>query len=290
MTISKPDRSFCLFVLAVFSLFIFRGTILAKRPPNTINLKIAVKGKFRWKKQGDKIIPVDLTIGGKAFKFVQQGGKWGIKAPLKDLIERSPECRNALHLALGEIALVRIRDIIKGDKAKAQQLVNDYKALKKAPDPGDPPAARGPCAYEAADSALLPAVAGAGDMNQQDLMNAYNQMLGGEAFLYPMPQPGIGGWALVSGEDEGSGGGSEEGEEEEGGFFSWLATVICVLAVIVAPILAVLWLAATAITIATATIAFLGLVGALGVAGIVGSTLNVVDDIINGRPLIQIWN
>ena len=128
-----------------------------------------------------------------------------------------------------------------------------------------------------------------GDISQNDMTSAYNQTINSEAFFYPVPQPGLGGWDLVS-EEGGGGEGDGDEEDEGGGFFSWLATVVCVLVCIVAPIVACVWLAATAITIATLTTALLGVVGAIGAAGIVGSTFNVIDDVINGKPLIQIWN
>jgi len=286
MRMTRPGRIFCTAVLLVFCVFIFRGTLLAKRPPNTINLKVKVQAKFRWKKQGNKITPVEMIIKGKSYKFVKQGGQWGVKAPLKELIKSSPEVNNAFHLAVGEIAMTRIRDIVKGDRGKAEKLVKDYKALKKTPIPEEFPSVRGP-AVEDSELDGMAAILGGGDLTQNQMQNAYNQTVNGEAFFYPVPQPGLGGWDLVS-EDEG--GGEEEGEDEGGGFFSWLATVFCVLVCIVAPIVAAVWLAAAAITIAAVTTAVLGVVGALGVAGIIGSTLNVVDDIINGRPLIQIWN
>ena len=286
MTIKKPGKIFCMSVLLLFCVFIFRGTMFAKRPPNSINLKVKMQAKFRWKKEGNKITPVEMIIKGKSFKFVKQGGKWGIKAPLKELIQKSSGINNAFHLAVGEIALTRIRDIIKGDKVKAQKLANDFRALKKVPVPENPPPIAGP-AMEDCDFPDMNSILGSADISQNEMMNAYNQTVNSEAFFYPVPQPGLGGWDLVT-EDEG--GGEEEGEDEGGGFFSWLATVICVLVCIIAPIIAVMWLAATAITIAALTSALLGVVGAIGAAGIVGSTLNVVDDIIHGNPLIEIWN
>ena len=157
MSIRKPGKCFCMSVLIVFAVFIFRGTILAKRPPNRINLKISMTAKVKWKKQGDKVIPFELTIGNKAYKFVKQGGKWGINAPLKELIQQSPECKEAVHLAIGEIALTRIRDLVGGDEAKAEKLVNEYKNLKKAPLVEEQPALHGPSA-ESAESSPMPAL------------------------------------------------------------------------------------------------------------------------------------
>jgi len=286
MSLRKPGKIFCSAFLLVFCLFIFQGTIFAKKPPGTINLKIKIQAKFKWKKSGDKITPVAMIIKGKSYKFVKQRGKWGVKAPLKELARSSPEINNAFHLAVGEIALLRIREKIGNDKGKAQQLVNEFRASKKYPVPDIDAALHGP-SEDASESDGLPALKASGDISQNDMRSAYNQSMNEEAFFYPVPQPGIGGWDLVTEEE----GGEEEGEEDEGGgFFSWLATVVCVLVCIVAPIVAVVWLAATAITIATLTTALLGVVGALGAAGIVGSTLNVIDDVINGEPLIEIWN
>ncbi len=172
-----------------------------------------------------------------------------------------------------------------GDKEEAQKLVNEYKALKKMPIMEELPLVRG-LSVEDNDMSSFSTAMGSRNITQNDLTSAYNQTLDREAFFYPVPQPGRGGWGLVTEEDSTN----EEEENEGGGFFSWLSYVICVLVVIVAPIVAVMWLAATAITIAALTTAFFGIVGALGVAGLVGSTLNVVDDIINGNPLIEIWN
>lgn len=276
-------------VLFLFCTFIFRGTILAKRPPNTINLKVKLQGKFRYKKEGNKITPVEMVIKGKKYRFIQQDGKWGIKAPLRDLMQSSPECKQAVNLAVGEVALVRIRDMIKGNRTKAQKLVKDYKALKKMPVPEDLSLPPGPSNDDFVASAGESYSAG-GEVTQNSMSNAYNQMLNNQAFLYPAPQPGIGGWDLVSEEEGGTSSDSSGEEDEGGGFFSWLSMVICVLVVIIAPIVAAVWLAGAAITLAAVTTAFLGMIGAIGVAGIVGATFNAVDDVINGRPLIEIWN
>lgn len=291
---NKPGRLLCSAVLFVFCVFVYQSTSFARRPPNRINLKIKMQAKIRWKKEGNRILPQELVIRGRSFKFVKQGGQWGVQAPLRQIMQSSPECRDAVHLAVGEIALTRVRELVGGDRSKARKLVNEFQALKRPPLVEDGLPSHGPSENSLDPNAFF-ALSSGRDVTQSSMQGAYNQMLGSSAFLYPMPQPGIGGWDVVSeeeggGEEGGAGTESGEAEDEGGGFFSWLATVIFVLVVIFAPVIAACWLAATAITLASVTVAFLGALGAVTAAGMVGTVLNVVDDVLSGKPLIEVYN
>ena len=295
----KPSRLLSLTVLLTFCVFIYQSMSFARRPPNRINLKIKMQAKIKWKQERGRIIPQELVIRGRSYPFVKQSGKWGIQAPLRQIMRSSPECRDAVHLAVGEIALTRIRDLVGGDRAEAQKLVKDLRDMKRREPAGEALSPSHGPSDGGLDYKAVPIASSSGDVTQSSMQGAYNTMLNSSAFLYPQPQPGIGGWDVVSeegtsGGEEESGGaaGSESGdvEDEGGGFFSWLATVIFVLVVIFAPIVAACWLAATAITLATVTLAFLGSLGAVTAAGLVGTVLNVVDDVVPGQPLIEIYN
>jgi len=287
MNLSKPGRNFVFTVLILFTVFTFRGTLWAKRPPNLINLKIELKAKVQYKKVNGKAVPVVMIINGKSFDFVKQGGKWGIKAPLREILDNSPECREAVHLATGEIVLTKIRDLIGGDKAKAEKFVTDFKALqKKAPEEISPWPEHGPFSPEDGSAAFHPPASGK-DFTQQSMVSAYNQMLDSEAFLYPQVQPDPqSGWWFVSEE----GGGGEEEEEDELGLFGWLGVLLVVLAVLVAPIVAAVWVATTAITLASLAVAAMATMGAQAVASVVTGHLLALDHVLKGNPIIEIYN
>lgn len=283
MRISKPGRDLIVTVLFVFSVFTFRGTLFAVRPPDLIHLKVELQGIIKYKKEGKKIIPGALIINGRSFPFVKQGEFWGIKAPLKDIVQKSPECLEAVHLATGEVVLLKVRDLIGGDRAKAEQFVSDYKKLgKRAPETASLEQGHGPFHGPSAAIVLQPSVAEEA-FTQRGMENAYNQMLNSEAFLYPQVQPGPGGWWFVNEEDQ------EEEEEDEGGFLSWLGTFIVILAFAIAPILAVIWVAATAITLASLAVAALYTLGAQAVASVVAGHFYMIDDLLSGKPLVEIY-
>jgi hypothetical protein len=285
MNIFKPSRGFVTAVLILFTVFTFRGILFSKRPPNLINLKIELKAKIKYKKEGKKIIPHAMIINGQSFNFIKQGDKWGIKAPLKDILRISPECREAVHLATGEIVLEKIRDLIGGDRDKAEQFIRDYKALqKKAPETVNPWPEHGPFFNDDEATTVWPSPSNEA-FTQQSMVSAYNQMLDSEAFLYPnvQPDPQSGWWFVSEGEED-------EEEEEEQGIFGWLGTLIIVLAVLFAPVVAAVWVATTAITLATMAIAALAVIGAQTVASIVGTHLWILDDLLMGKPIIEIYN
>jgi hypothetical protein len=284
---SRPGRYFALSVLILFTVFTFRDTLYAKRPPNVINLKIELKAKIQYKKERGQAVPVAMIINGRSYDFVKQGGKWGIKAPLKDILENSQECREAVHLAVGEIVRSRISELIGGDRAKAEEFVRDFKALqKKAPESELPWPGSGPFSHEDASAAVYPA-SSSQDFTRQSMVSAYNQMLNSEAFLYPQVQPDPqSGWWFVSEQE----GGGEAEDDEELGLFGWLGVLLIVLAVLVAPIVAAVWVATTAITLASLAIAAMATMGAQLAASILTGHLLLLDHVMMGKPLIEIYN
>jgi hypothetical protein len=286
MPLFKPGRNFVLIVLIVFTVFTFRETIFAKRPPNLVNLKIELKAEIKYKKERGKAIPVAMIINGRSFAFVKQGGKWGIKAPLKEILEKSPECREAVHLATGEIVLTKIRDLIGGDRAKAEQFVKDFKALKKkAPENTNAWPGEGPFSNENGSAAFYPSTSGKA-FTQQSMASAYSQMLNSEAFLYPQVQPDPqSGWWFLSEENE-----EEEEDEEEMGLFGWVGVLLFVLAVLVAPIVAAVWVATTAVTLASLAIAAMAAMGAQVAASIVTGHLMTIDHILSGKPIAEFYD
>jgi hypothetical protein len=286
MRISKPGRVLILTVLIVFSVFTFRGTIYAVRPPDLVHVKIELQGEIKYKKEGKKIIPEALILNGRSFPLVKQGELWGVKAPLKQIVQESPECLEAVHLVTGEAVMLKVRDLLGGDRAKAEQFIKDYKEIdKKVPETASPEPGHGPFGDPSTAIVLQPSLA-EDAFTQRSMEVAYNRMLNSEAFLYPAVQPsGLGGWWFVNEEDEEE----EEEEEDSGGLLSWLGTFLVILAFAIVPILAAIWVATTAVTLAALAIAALTTLGAQAVASLISANLYMIDDLLSGQPFIEIY-
>jgi len=196
-----------------------------------------------------------MTIKNRTFPFKKIRGKYGVQIKVKDLMALSPEFNKNFNLALAEIGMIRIRELVGKDKGKAQEVFNVFK--NKSSGKSGSAASTGRC-------------------NTQTMQKAYDQVLNSPLDLFPLDP-------LPFAENE------DEEEEEDGGFFAWLAAVIFVAVVLFAPIVAAVWLAAEAVTLATVLTAFTASVASVTAAGTIAATLRTIDDVIMGKPLVEFY-
>jgi len=260
MTISKPGRIAVLCLLLAFNLFIFRGTLMASKPPDRIGLKAKMDIKIKWKKEGDKKVPVELILGKKSFPFVKKDGKYGVNIKVKELMNHSPEFKHTLQLAVAEVALRKITQLVGKDRQQAQQIVDHFKNFSK-----------GKSTTTAKSS---------GKCTADTMSSAYNQVLNSDAFIFPMKP-------LPFADDSEEASADDEEEEEDASWIKIFAGILFAIVVIIAPVVAAVWLAAQALTFAAVFTAFLGSIGAVTIAGNIASLFNIVDMVIQGKPLID---
>ena len=263
MILSRPNRIVGVVILVVFNLFLVKDTVLARQPPEQIVLTVKLDVGVRWAREGNRMVPRQLLIGDDAFPIVQGNGRHGVRIQLRKLTAASPELEEKLHLVVAQTAVERIRELVGNDEEQAQLVADHFAAV--------------------ASGKGSTTVSQSGRFSTGAMSNAYNQVLNGAAFVFPQkPLP----FAAEDAEEEAGGGG--EGDDDEGGWLTWLAGVIFAIVVIIAPIVATVWLATQALTLAAVLTAFLGSIGAVSAAGHVAATLATVDYVLSGEPLIDI--
>ncbi len=266
MNFPRPNKLIVIGLTVAFIFFITKGYLFGNSPPQSVELRFKTAVKVKWKKEGDKVIPLELILAGKTFPVAKEGGKYGIRMPLKQMAALVPEFKQQINLLVVDMSLKRVREIVGKDRALAQQVVDAIQAeAKRLRDGG---------------------IALDENYNQQNLSKAYNQMMNSQSFFYPQVSPGgWSGWELLEENKENT----EEDEDMPETFLTWLAALLFAVVVLIMPIVGLMWLCATAITLATVTMAFLGTIGAIGVASIVGATIMGIDDLLHGKPLVQTW-
>lgn len=318
----RRQKVLSIIVLTFFCLFIFDSASFAKKQPYPKYAKIQFKldgAKVKVKRVNKQVIPLELKIKNKTFKFVKQGGKYGIRLKNRDMVKISPEFKNKLGTSVVKLGLYRVKDLVKGDRKKAQEIVDQQKKIRKQSSMGivikkrfakvfkqiisfssvTEAAAqehpnRVPVTGEVGletQSEILMAASNVGvDRQYLSQMNrSYNQVLNSQSFYYPAVQPdapSIGGWDVVSDDEEESNSGGEEEESDEA-WYDILLGLILITIVLLAPVAAVVFLCANPLTIASVLTAFAGSVGAITGASIAAVTLGTLGDLLSGKPIIE---
>ena len=307
----RQNKMVSVAVLVFFCIFLVDTSIsFAKSSPYPKYVKIPFKldgAKIKIKRINKQIIPVEMKIKNKTFKFVKQDGKYGIRLKTRDMVTLSPEFKDKLGTSVVRLGLYRVKDLVKDDRIKAQEIVNQHKQLKNRssiktdvekriarligaffsfftiPEAVAQETVVSETCLKTRSGMVLAAGDTGVDRNFLSQMNnSYNKVLNSQSFVYPQVQPGIGGWDVVSEEGEGN-----EDEDDEESWYDVLLGFVLVAVVLLAPIAATIWLCAQALTIASVLTAFAGSIGAVTGAGIIAETLGSIGDLLSGKPLIE---
>ncbi len=246
----------------------------AVQRPRFARVSFTVHARVKLTRRGGEIIPLELHVGNAVYPFVRRKGAWGVAVKASEMARLAPEFPQRLGLQIGAMATTRIRELVHGDRAAAEEIV-------KAQSAG-----RGK-SFSSEERAF-----------QQKIGSAYRQVMAQQAFFFPSIQPdvpGQGGWWFV--DDQSSGGGDddpdhtggEEEEEDETSWFTDLMGLLLVTVIMIAPVAAAIWLAAQAVTIATVTAAFLGSVGAVTAASLFTSTMLGIENLVTGN-IYDCWD
>ena len=317
MMLRRRSKVLSLLVLTFFCVFMIDTSIaFAKSPPYPKYAKIPFKidrAKIKVKRVNKQIIPLEIKIKNKTFKFVKQDGKYGIRLKTRDMVNLSPEFKDKLGTSVVRLGLHRVRDLVKGDRIKAKKIIDQQKLINKRSSfgadiknsmaqlmegilslftPSEAIAQERSSLEHSGDtvsinteSEMVLAAASAGVDRQflNEMNTSYNKVLNSQSFFYPQVQPGIGGWDVVSEEDE-------EDEDDEESWYDAILGMVLIAVVLLAPIAATIWLCAQALTVASVLTAFAGSVGAVTGTSIITETLGTIGDLLTGKPLIEIIN
>ncbi len=300
-------------VLVFFISFIFQNACFAKENyPRIVKIKVKLDATVKVKRIKKNIVPLQIKLKNKTYKIKKQHGKYGFKLKARDMVAISPEFKDKLGTSISAIGLYRIQTLIKKDKKKAAEVIKFHKALKikKASIdslPGHDMTQQLKAVLNAisdlfignahADDSpvMLASAKAAVDQKFMGQMNkGYNKMLNSQSFVYPIVQPGIGGWDLLNENEQGGGGSSDDehdtggDQEEEETWYDKLLGAFLMIVVMIAPIAAIVFLCTNPLTLASVLMSLAIANGAVTGASIITTTLGTIGDLLSGNPIYEV--
>ncbi|MCD4720310.1 MAG: hypothetical protein K8S13_10710 [Desulfobacula sp.] len=313
-------------MLIFFTIFLFDNACFAKAHyPRTALIKFKVDARVKVKRVKGKIIPIEMKIKNRTFKFKKHQGQYGFHIKTRDMTNLVPDFKDKLGTSVTQLGLYRVKSLVKGDRAKAEEIVKQHRMLKKkaSVSPGNnhlittafhrvleglkslvsPNNAHAQDNIElGGEPAFLTAAAKMGVDKQllSQLNQKYSMVLNSQSFFYPQVQPGRGGWDLVSEteDDSTSGGGSSDdnnsasaSDETEAGdnetWYNKLLSLFMIAVVLLAPIAAIVFLCMNPFTLASVLLSLALANGAIMGAAIIDMTLGTIGDLLSGRSIFE---
>jgi len=304
----RKNKIIPVFLLICFVIFIFNDTCFAKEKyPQLVRIDIKMDIGVKVKRIKKQIVPVEIQLNHRRYHVVKKDGRYGINIKARDLTNISPDFKDKLATSVSALGLYRVQQLVKNDKKKAQEVIQQHRQLQKA-------------AINQQTSTLMACVltkmsgffttffvndahaaSGAAKVDQQYLANmnkSYNQVLNSQAFAYPIVQPGIGGWDLLneaerqnidSSESQNANPDNENEEDtEEKSWYDKFLDVFFGIVLVIAPIAAIVFLCTNPFTLASVLMSLAIANGAVTGAGIISSVLGSVGDLLSGKPLLEI--
>ena len=285
-------------MLIFFTIFLFDNACFAKAHyPKFVKINLKMDARIKVKRVKGKIIPIEIKIKNRTFKFKKKYGKSGFEMKTRDMTKFSPVFKDKLGSSVIQLGVYRVKTLVKGDKAKARDIIDQHKKIKRGASLSQPPEKLmsrllGKSLNLISSIFINEAHAAGSSVNKQllsQLNKGYNTVLNSQCFVYPTVQPGIGGWDLLNEENEqNAGGGEEEGEEEEKPWYDKILDFFVSVVIFIAPIAAIVFLCTNPLTLASVLISLAIANGAVMGAEFVATTFGAIGDLLSGRPIIEV--
>ncbi len=281
-----------------FTTFILDTSLAKDGHPTLVKINIKMDISVKVKKSSRGIIPTVIKVGGRSFRIEQKKGLYGFNIRTRDLVKLSPEFKDRLASSVSALSLYRIQQLVNKDKKKAEEVVKRYREVNKRANIGTNGRNKLAQLFKDAATAGMSLVIGEAqaaetsvsgvDKKFMSRMNgAYNQVLNSQSFAYPIVQPGIGGWDLLS-ENEQDDPENENEQDEEESWYDKVLDALFSIVLVFAPIAAIVFLCSNPLTIASVLMSLAIANGAVTGAGIITSILGSVGDVLSGKPLLEI--
>lgn len=284
-------------MLVVFTIFLFDNACFAKAHyPQFVKINLKMDARIKVKRVKGKIIPIEIKIKNRTFKFKKKFGKSGFELKTRDMTTLSPVFKDRLASSVVQIGLYRVKTLVKGDKTKAGEIINQHKKIKRGASlshPSEKLMSRllGKSLNLISSIFINEAHAAGSSVDKQllsQLNKGYNTVLNSQCFVYPTVQPGIGGWDLLNEEEEGPGGGGESEEEEGEPWYDKILDFLVDIVIVFAPIAAIVFLCTNPLTLASVLMSFAMANGAIIGADFIASTFSTIGDLLSGRPIVEV--
>ena len=95
--------------------------------------------RIKIKRVKGRIIPIEIKIKNRTFKFKKKYGKSGFKLKTRDMTKLSPVFKDRLASSVVQLGLYRVKTLVKGDKAKAREIIDQHKKIKRGTSLSRPP-------------------------------------------------------------------------------------------------------------------------------------------------------
>ncbi|MCD4720309.1 MAG: hypothetical protein K8S13_10705 [Desulfobacula sp.] len=284
-------------MLVFFTIFLFDNACFAKANyPRFVKINLKMDATIKVKRVRGRIIPIEIKIKNRTFKFKKKYGKSGFELKTRDMTKLSPVFKDRLASSVTQLGLYRVKTLVKGDKAKAREIIDQHKKIKRGASLSQPPEKLMTRLLERSlnliSSIFINEAHAAGSPVDKQLLSqlnkGYNTVLNSQCFVYPQVQPGIGGWDLLNEENEGGGEEEGEGEEEDKSWYDKLLDFLLQVVIVIAPIAAIVFLCTNPLTLASVLLSFALANGAVTGAYFVTETFSLIGDLLTGKPIIEV--